>query len=203
MGSPRHMHEYAQDALTYVRKYGRPDLFITFTCNPTWTEIGDLLFPLQKATDRHDLTARIFKQKLTRLIDVIIKSHIFDILIWLKTRIMPNQLDHIISAEIPDPNTDPSLYDIIRRHMIQGPCGKCNPNSPCMKDKMCTKRYPREFVQETQTGNDGYPLYRRRKPEDGGHTVAIKLKGSDKIIDNRWVVPHNQLLSKMRKNLKK
>lgn len=33
-GSPRHMHEYAQDALTYVRRYGRPDLFITFTCNP-------------------------------------------------------------------------------------------------------------------------------------------------------------------------
>lgn len=30
-GSPRHMHEYAQDAITYVRKHGRPDLFITFT----------------------------------------------------------------------------------------------------------------------------------------------------------------------------
>ncbi|KAL0860211.1 hypothetical protein ABMA27_010518 [Loxostege sticticalis] len=33
IGSPRHMHEYTQDAMTYVRKYGRPDLFITFTCN--------------------------------------------------------------------------------------------------------------------------------------------------------------------------
>ena len=27
-GSPRHMHKYAQDAMAYVRKYGRPDLFI-------------------------------------------------------------------------------------------------------------------------------------------------------------------------------
>lgn len=33
-GGPRHMHEYTQDAMTYVRQYGRPDLFITFTCNP-------------------------------------------------------------------------------------------------------------------------------------------------------------------------
>lgn len=38
-GSPRHMHEYAQDGMTYVRKYGRPDLFITFTCNLKWPEI--------------------------------------------------------------------------------------------------------------------------------------------------------------------
>ena len=33
-GSPRHMHEYTQDAMTYVRNYGRADLFVTFTCNP-------------------------------------------------------------------------------------------------------------------------------------------------------------------------
>ena len=32
IGSPRHMQEYIQDAMTYVRAYGRPDLFITFTC---------------------------------------------------------------------------------------------------------------------------------------------------------------------------
>ncbi|GFX77386.1 helitron_like_N domain-containing protein [Trichonephila clavipes] len=30
IGSPRHMHEYAQDAIAYVRLYGCPDLFITF-----------------------------------------------------------------------------------------------------------------------------------------------------------------------------
>lgn len=43
-GGPRYMHERTQDAMTYVRKYGRPDLFITFTCNPSWPEIkGDLM----------------------------------------------------------------------------------------------------------------------------------------------------------------
>ncbi|KIH55919.1 hypothetical protein ANCDUO_13913 [Ancylostoma duodenale] len=40
-GSPRHMHEYAQDAMLYVRTCGRPDLFLTFTCNPEWSEIRE------------------------------------------------------------------------------------------------------------------------------------------------------------------
>jgi hypothetical protein len=42
-GSPRHMHKYAQDAMAYVRNYGRPDLFITFTCNSAWHEIKGAL----------------------------------------------------------------------------------------------------------------------------------------------------------------
>lgn len=29
VGSPRHMHEYAQDAMCYVRHYGTPDLFLS------------------------------------------------------------------------------------------------------------------------------------------------------------------------------
>lgn len=47
-GGPRYMHERAQDAMTYVRCKGRPDLFITFTCNPKWIEFKYVLFPGQK-----------------------------------------------------------------------------------------------------------------------------------------------------------
>jgi hypothetical protein len=43
------MHERTQDAMTYVRHYRRSYLFITFTCNPKWTEISDALLPDQKA----------------------------------------------------------------------------------------------------------------------------------------------------------
>lgn len=53
-----------------------------------------------------------------------------------------------------------------------------------MKDKKCTKRYPRELIRETQTGGDGYPLYRRRKPEDGGQKTIINLKNVNIDIDN-------------------
>lgn len=57
---PRYMHERTQDAMTYTHNYGRPHLFITFTCNPTWREIADELFPHQKPHDRPDLLARVF-----------------------------------------------------------------------------------------------------------------------------------------------
>lgn len=33
-GSPRNMRERYHDAMTMVTKYGKPDLFITMTCNP-------------------------------------------------------------------------------------------------------------------------------------------------------------------------
>ena len=42
-GSPRQMFELYQDAMSIVRKYGKPDLFITFTCNPQWEEITSAL----------------------------------------------------------------------------------------------------------------------------------------------------------------
>lgn len=42
-----------------------------------------------------------------------------------------------------------------------------------------TKKYLRELISETQTGNDGYPQYRRRNSNDGGHTTIIKVKNVD------------------------
>ncbi|GFV10966.1 helitron_like_N domain-containing protein [Trichonephila clavipes] len=37
--SVRYLHEYTQDAFTYGPNYGRPDLFITMTCNHACREI--------------------------------------------------------------------------------------------------------------------------------------------------------------------
>jgi hypothetical protein len=219
-GSPRHMHEYAQDAITYVRNYGRPDLFITFACNSGWPDFKEELLPGQ-STDRHDLTARLFKQKLIKLMDMISKCHIYGesrcwmysiecqkrglphahILIWLQEKIRPTLIDSIISAELPNPQEDPVLFETITKNMIHGPCGLINPTSPCMKDGKCTKKYPRDLRQETLTGHDGYPLYKRRKPGEGGYTVNLKLRinnqNRDFEIDNKWVVPYTPLLSKM------
>lgn len=71
------MHEKSQDAMTYVRKHGRPDLFIIFTCNPEWSEIKNELFPGRTSKDRHDLISRVFHLKMTFL-DIIIKKEIFN-----------------------------------------------------------------------------------------------------------------------------
>ena len=75
-GGPRYMHERAQDTITYVRHFGRPDLFITFTCNPKWREICDLLKG-QKSHYRHDLVARIFYLKVKQLMKLLTKGSIF------------------------------------------------------------------------------------------------------------------------------
>lgn len=216
-GSPRHMQEYAQDAMTYVRKYGRPDLFITFTCNSSWKEIKDELQYGQKPHDRHDIIARVFRQKQVKFIKAVVKSCIFGEviswmysiewqkrglphshnLIWLKEKIHSNQIDEVIKAEFPNPLEDLVLYEIIVKDMIHGPCGILNMQSPCMKNNKCSKRYPRSFLSETVTGNDRYPKYRRRPPSEGGFTAKIKVRGEEIEIDNRWVVPYNPLLSKM------
>lgn len=216
-GSPRQMKEYAQDAMAFVRAYGRPDLFVTFTCNPTWTEIVTALETGQSQTHRHDLTARVFRQKLKSLMDFIVKSHVFGrpicwmysvewqkrglphahILIWMKEKIRPDLIDDFISAEIPDPTIDPELHDIVTKNMIHGPCGIINPRSPCMDEGKCTKKYPRQLLQETITGIDGYPLYRRRSVHDGGQIITLNMQNGVIVdVDNRWVVPYCPLLSK-------
>jgi len=121
------------------------------------------------------------------------------ILVWLLQVLNPNQIDDIISDEIP--NTNMKLHNIVKQNMVHGPCGSFNPKSPCMKEGKCTKMFPRQLISETQTATDGYPLYCRRKPEDGGHTTLIKLKFERDTqgveLDNRWIVPHSPLLLKM------
>jgi len=218
-GGPRYMHERTQDALTYVRKYGRPDLFITFTCNPNWEEITASLLEQQKPDQRHDLIARLFHQKLKKMMQLFTSGCLFGnvicymytvewqkrglphthILLWLQQKLRSTDIDAVISAEFPDPDQDPVLFEVIKKHMVHGPCGDLNRNSKCMENGKCTKRYPRQMLQETQTGEDGYPLYRRRKQEDGGFTTKLRIHstGDEVDIDNSWVVPHNRLLCKL------
>ncbi|XP_012827649.1 PREDICTED: uncharacterized protein LOC105948935 [Erythranthe guttata] len=79
--------------------------------------------------------------------------------------------------------------------MIHGPCGHANLNSPCMKNGVCTKRFPKKFAQRTEANDDGYPVYRRR---DDGRTLMKK----NTILDNGFVVPYNRtLLSKYRAHI--
>lgn len=80
--------------------------------------------------------------------------------------------------------------------MIHGPCGEHNTISPCMKNGICSKRYPRSFIAETQTGDDGYPIYRRRDPDHGGYTATLKIRRKTVTVDNRWVILYSLVLSR-------
>lgn len=121
------------------------------------------------------LILRVFKQKLRCLLDFIVKQRVYGtvrcwmysvewqkrdlphahILLWMVDKITPDQIDVIISAEIPDQEIYPELHEVVKSNMLHGPCGNHNPTSVCMSDNRCSKRYPRAFISETQTGNDG------------------------------------------------
>ncbi|GBP26633.1 hypothetical protein EVAR_18270_1 [Eumeta japonica] len=76
-GGPRYLHEKSQDAMTYVRNYGKPDLFITATCNPNWPEIKENINTNLSPQDRYDIVNRVFHLKVQKLLHLINKSHIF------------------------------------------------------------------------------------------------------------------------------
>lgn len=121
--------------MAIVRKHGKPDLFITMTCNPNWPEIQNNLLPGQSAADRPDLCARVFHQKQMELMDDLIKRNVFGrstshlYTIEFQKRGLPHahillilapedklhnadDYDTVITAEIPDRNQDPDLYDV-------------------------------------------------------------------------------------------
>ncbi|XP_030060875.1 uncharacterized protein LOC115471313 [Microcaecilia unicolor] len=209
-GSPRNMHQNYKDAMAIVRKYGKPDLFITMTCNPRWEEITENLQKGQTPEFRPDLLARVFHLKLKQLLHDICKEHILGIplakihviefqkrglphahiLLILKEEHKPKNtelIDKIVCAEIPDKEKFPRLHAIVAKHMIHGPCNDTTSHLPCMVSGKCSKKFPKPFQNETIQNCDGYPKYHRR---DNG--VGTLLHG--KIINNTWVVPYNPFL---------
>jgi hypothetical protein len=111
---------------------------------------------LFEGNDRPDLNARIFRIKLESLLDDLTKksvlgkviSHIHviefqkrglphaHILLILADQDKPrntDDYDNIVKAELPDKNTDPELYEIIKRFNVHGMCGILNKSASCME----------------------------------------------------------------------
>ncbi|KAG2203527.1 hypothetical protein INT46_011432 [Mucor plumbeus] len=215
-GGPRYMAQNYYDAMNIVRRFGKPDLFITFTCNPKWPEITRELLNNQLASDRPDLCARIFNLKLKELLDDITKKHIFRRVVAFVYTIefqkrglphahmlfilnsqhklsTPEDYDRVISAELPDQNLYPLAYETVVKHMLHGPCGLLNQSAVCMDHFECAKQFPKDFHSETTVdATGGYPKYKRR---NDGRLVQRRLKNGQMVnMDNRWVVPYNPFL---------
>ena len=89
------------------------------------------------------------------------------------------------------------LFEIVTKHMIHNPCGiheLDGKTKSCMMKGECTKKYPKQFCNETNDLSNGYPQYRRRGLEQGGRVWNKQLKNSKYSIDNRCVVPYNPYL---------
>ncbi|KAH9540622.1 hypothetical protein CY35_14G015100 [Sphagnum magellanicum] len=120
----RHMVQLYQDSMAIVRQYGKPDLFITMTCNPKWKEIVSALKPDEIANDRPDLVTCVFVGKLQHLMDELLKKGIFG----------PDEYNRMVSVELPDKDAHPTLFEVVTSCMLHGPCGTINPHCPCMAD---------------------------------------------------------------------
>jgi PIF1-like helicase/Helitron helicase-like domain at N-terminus len=212
-GGERQMRKSYHDALAIMRHFGRPDLFITFTCNPKWPEIEENVGEGGINIHRADLVARVFKQKLDAFIADIRVNHVFGkptvviytvefqkrgllhahIVVTLEAAskmTTPEKVDAAVRAEIPDPEVEPLLHNIVINTMIHNPCGRLNPKAGCMGDDgKCTKHFPKNFEATTVFGNDSFPRYKRR---DHGITT---LYGGKTPLDNRFVVPYNPVLT--------
>ena len=207
-GGPRYMHKNYQNAMAIVRKFGKPSLFITFTCNPNWREITENLRPGDQPHHRTDLIARVFHLKLKAFLkDITDKNHgVFGkkvahaMVVEFQKRGLPHahillilsdsdrpvteeDYDSYVCAEIPDPITHPRLYAMVTRHMLPGPCGFSFPNQVCMDKEtgFCTKNFPKDFSEHTQQEEGSFPSYRRRCR----HTFIKK----GFVVNDTWVVP--------------
>ena len=118
------MFQLYQDAMTIVRKYGKPDLFITFTCNPLWDDISSNLSPNQKVTDRPDLVVRVFKLKLRELLNDILKRHI-----------LGRPLAHVYTIEF-------QKRGLSHAHMLIILADECKPRNHLITIELCALKFP-------------------------------------------------------------
>ncbi|XP_076069711.1 uncharacterized protein LOC143041586 [Oratosquilla oratoria] len=225
VGGPRYMKARQQDALAFVSSYGSPDFFITFTMNPHWEELKQAVEAVgcdtSRMYDRPDFVSRIFKLKVDSLMDDLtiknvfgrVKAHLLSvewqkrglphvhILLWMERHVTAELVSRVISAEIPDKNKEPRLYEIVATNMIHGPCRGFDESQLCCQGKygsksLCIvwKGFSENVRGDMYFGNNGYPLYRRRAVGEGGHSFEKKVKGEKIKVDNSWVVPYSPCL---------
>ncbi|XP_053596138.1 uncharacterized protein LOC128668015 [Microplitis demolitor] len=192
--------------MSIVRTFGEPDLFVTVTCNPMWRKITENLLRHQTDSDWPDLVACVFNTKKDALIKMIIKDNVFGEVIafnWViefQKRTLPHlhmlitlkhdfkikttdKVEQFVSAVIPNKTKKPTVYNIVTKSLLHGPCGDW-----CIVNEKCSKNFPKEFRNETTMDDNVYPYYRRK---DKG----ITFSRNDQIFNNRHVVPYDPTLS--------
>ena len=153
----------------------------------------------QQTVDRPDLVAHVFYQKQQALLWKIHDGYFgklsgmvytieyqkrglphMHLLIFLAEEDKPHtveQINGMISAQIPDQELFPALYQAVSKYMIHD----CSPGH-CLEHGVCKKCFPKSFNVQTILKDDGYPEYAW---PNNGHTVQ---KG-EKTYNNTHVVP--------------
>ena len=66
----------------------------------------------------------------------------------------PDHIDQFVSTEFLDEKEQPLLYELVKTHMVHGPCRIAH-YSPCLSEKKeCLKVFPKLFQPETVISGD-------------------------------------------------
>ncbi|KAK1383672.1 hypothetical protein POM88_021407 [Heracleum sosnowskyi] len=112
-GSPRYMQQNYQDCMAICRKYGSPDFFITFTCNPQWPEVKQYCekIPHTNPANRPDVLARVFKIKLDLLLEDLTDNHVLGKVIGVAYTIEFQKRDGKCTKYFPKEFTNETTID--------------------------------------------------------------------------------------------
>ena len=155
----------------------------------------------QSAVDRPDLVTQVFYAKQQALLRMIrdgyyrpVAGFVYTIeyqkhglphmhlLVFLEEGHKINtmeQVDAIISAQIPDPAIHPQLHQAVTKYMLHGPCS----HQRCIEYNVCKKRFPKLFTAHTIIKENGYPDYAH--PQNNR-----TIQKCQDVFDNRHIVPH-------------
>ena len=204
-----------------VVKFGKPCLFITFTCNPKHQDIesnlGNSGYPVNggaSSVHRVNSSARLYPTDRPDIVSAAFKLHLDEferdlkfcfgeqeaiskviefqkrglphthLALWLKEGYKfrnPEDIDKFIRAELPDPDSEPELFELVTKLMIH----ECS-ISRCMQDGNCSKQFPKAFSNETSFNDKGIQY---RRPKNGPCFVK-----NGNTYDNRHVVPYSPYL---------
>jgi hypothetical protein len=112
------------------------------------------------------------------------------ILVILLDKILSSRhIDAAVSAEIPDSEAEPELFELVTQHMLHPECDVITSHS-CRRDDQgrvveCHRHFPKAMSRETVIIQDGYPHYMRR-----GRFYTSRKNG--RIVTDNWVVPYNR-----------
>lgn len=191
LGSKCWVSNQISDSLAIAAALGNPTFFITMTCNTQWLEIQSQLLPGQTFADVPVIVARVFKQKLTLLLKTIKTTfvnagkqiyaiHCIEFQKWglPHAHILvkfppscdtPNDIDSIVSAEIPLNAEDAELVQTFMLHHHP------SPNQPASKycqheladgTWKCHFGYPHPLQPTTTIDSEGHVHYQRRRSGD-------------------------------------
>ena len=156
LGSRAWTLDRVADALALCRSFGKPSLFITMTTNPKWPEIISQLRLGQTASDIPVIVCRAFRNRLAALykflhsrfgrVVYLITVVEFQkrglphahLLVKLCPEILLNNIDDVVSAELPSKDDKLELYQLVNEFMrhkeshLESLSSRCNKNGKCI-----------------------------------------------------------------------